>query len=107
MKKRGGYVFSTNKNFNFNKDTLPDKVPNRQNLTIHLEKKNRGGKIVTIIKGFISNKSELKILVRELKKHCGTGGSSKNQEIIIQGNQRDKIIVLLESKGFCAKKVGS
>lgn len=105
----GGFVFSTNENFEFNNDediqeTLP---PTEQNLEAHLDKKNRGGKIATIIKGFEGSEDDLKSLAKKLKTFCGVGGSAKEMEIIIQGNFRDKIMDYLKKEGYKVKRVGS
>ena len=102
-----GFVYSTNNDFNFENKTFEEASNKEQNLTVHIEKKNRAGKTVTIIKGFTSNQLELKILEKDIKSQCSTGGTSKNKEIIIQGNNRNKIIEILEKKGFNVKKVGS
>lgn len=67
---------------------------------IHLEKKHRGGKTASIIRGLEIDDEELKSLAGKIKKHCGTGGSAKDGEIIIQGNQREKIKVYLEKLGI-------
>ena len=105
----GGFVFSTNKEFEFDnneeqQDTLPN---NHQKLEAHLDKKNRGGKIATIIKGFEGTDDDLKDLAKKLKTLCGVGGSAKDGEIIIQGNFRDKIIDSLTKDGYKVKRVGS
>lgn len=69
-------------------------------LRVHIDKKNRGGKTATIVKGFeYLNEDELKELGKFLKSKCGVGGSAKNNEIIIQGDHRDKVIELLSKKG--------
>ena len=103
----GGFVFSTNKDFEFdnaeNEQTLS---PTKQRLEAHLDKKNRGGKIATIIKGFQGSEDNLKILGKMLKTKCGVGGAVKDNEIIIQGNFRDKIIDILKSEGYNIKRVG-
>jgi len=105
----GGFVFSTNKEFEFDNneeqlDTLPN---NQQKLEAHLDKKNRGGKVATIIKGFEGTDEDLKYLAKKLKTLCGVGGSAKDGEIIIQGNFRDKIIDSLTKDGYKVKRVGS
>jgi len=105
----GGFVFSTNKDFDLGNDeaaneTLP---PGKQRLEAHLDKKNRGGKIATIIKGFNGDEEDLKALGKMLKTKCGVGGGVKDNEIIIQGNFRDKIIEILKSEGYNVKRVGS
>lgn len=104
----GGFVFSTNKDFEFasndeQQETLP---PNQQKLEAHLDKKNRGGKIATVIKGFEGNEEDLKTLAKQLKTLCGVGGSAKDGEIIVQGNFRDKIMDFLVKEGYKVKRVG-
>ena len=104
----GGFVFSTNKDFELNnndeqQETLP---PNRQKLEAHLDKKNRGGKVATVIKGFEGTDDDLKALAKHLKTLCGVGGSAKDNEIIIQGNFRDKIMDFLAKEGYKVKRVG-
>ncbi len=105
----GGFVFSTNDSFSFDEEesiieTLP---PNQQKLEAHLDKKNRAGKIATIIKGFEGSDEDLKNLAKQLKNFCGVGGSVKDGEILIQGNFRDKIMTLLIKEGYKVKRVGS
>lgn len=104
----GGFVFSTNKDFDLNQhkeveDTL---APEEQLLEAHLDKKNRGGKTATVIKGYAGTADDLKGLAKELKTLCGVGGSAKDGEIIIQGNFRDKIMDFLKNKGYKVKRVG-
>ncbi|MBG7628791.1 MAG: translation initiation factor [Bacteroidetes bacterium] len=103
----GGFVFSTNDNFELNKtesqDTLP---PNQQYLEAHFSNKGRGGKTVTVITGFIGEENDLKTLGKLLKTKCGVGGSVKDYEIIIQGNYRDKIMEILKKEGYNIKRVG-
>lgn len=105
----GGFVFSTNKDFELNSNeelttTLP---PNQQRLEAYLDKKNRAGKIATLIKGFQGTDEDLKDLAKQLKTLCGVGGSAKEGEIIIQGNFRDKIMDFLSKKGYVIKRVGA
>lgn len=104
----GGFVFSTNKDFEINNesDSLETLANNQQRLEAHLDKKNRGGKVATIIKGFQGNEEDLKTLGKMLKTKCGVGGSVKDNEIIIQGNFRDKIMEILKSEGYNVKRVG-
>ena len=78
----------------------------KQNLEAHFSSKGRSGKTVTVIKGFIGNSKELKDLEKELKSICAVGGSVKNNEIIIQGNFRGKIIAHLQKQGHNVKRVG-
>ena len=91
----GGIVYSTKPGFT---------KPQQQDLRLWRE--FHGGKPVTVIKNYIGKDSELEALAKELKIKCGTGGTVKNGEIIIQGEHRDKIIKLLEEKGFKTKKAG-
>ena len=108
-KKRGGIVYSTNPDFKREEDsagrelTLP---PERQLLYIWLDSKARKGKTVTLIRGFTGDKDDLENLAAALKRCCGTGGSVKDGEIIIQGNFREKILVFLGNMGYKTKKAG-
>jgi len=104
----GGFVFSTNKDFDFTSDeeTIETPSPGQQRLEAHLDKKNRAGKIATVIKGFVGAEDDLKSLAKELKTLCGVGGSAKDGEIIVQGNFRDKIMEYLTKKGYKVKRVG-
>ncbi|HUZ60193.1 MAG TPA: translation initiation factor [Hanamia sp.] len=99
---KGGIVYSTAPDFNFSEDNKPVESlpPNEQLLTIILDKKHHGGKTVSIIKGFSMNDDELEALAKGLKSHCGCGGSAKNNEVIIQGDQREKILHWMVKKGF-------
>lgn len=105
----GGFVFSTNKDFDFDQHQEDETTldPKDQFLEAHLDKKNRAGKVATVIKGFVGSADDLKTLGKELKTLCGVGGSAKDGEIIIQGNFRDKIMDYLENKGYKVKRVGS
>ena len=89
-----GFVYSTDPNFQFeeeqsNFETLP---ASQQKLTVRLETKHRGGKAVTLINGFFGKNEDLEELCKKLKNYCGTGGSAKDAEIIIQGDQREKVM---------------
>lgn len=102
-KKRLQVVYSTNPDFNYTVDeeeeieTLPK---NQQKLRIQIEKNHRGGKTVTIVRGFIGQEEDLKALAKYIKTHCGVGGSAKEGEIIIQGDFKAKIIELLKKEGY-------
>jgi translation initiation factor 1 len=105
---KGGIIFSTNPDYSYEEDnqgedTLP---PSEQNLKVWLDKKQRKGKIVTLITGFIGSADDLKALEKQLKNTCGSGGSSKEGEILIQGDHRDKILLFLSANGYKAKKAG-
>ncbi|MGV6844520.1 MAG: translation initiation factor [Lutibacter sp.] len=104
----GGFVFSTDKNFDFNQNENEDHTlpPKEQFLEAVFSNKGRAGKIVTVIKGFVGTETDLKSLAKLLKTKCGVGGSVKNNEIIIQGNYRDKIIGILVKEGYHVKRVG-
>ena len=102
-----GVVYSTKSDFvfeyeNTHLETLP---PEKQNLKIYIDK-HRGGKIAVIIKGFIGNSNDLNALSKILKTKCGVGGSTKNGEIIIQGDLREKVIDIIKKEGYNFKKVG-
>ena len=101
-----GFVYSTNPDFNFengpeNRDTLPAA---EQRLKIRLDTKHRAGKAVTLIEGFAGQEQDLEELGKKLKAFCGTGGSAKNSEIIIQGDQRDKVLQWLLKNGYSKSK---
>ncbi|RZJ34299.1 MAG: translation initiation factor [Flavobacterium sp.] len=104
----GGFVFSTNKDFvpENSDENIDTPAPGKQRLEAHLDKKNRGGKIATVIKGFEGNEEDLKALGKMLKTKCGVGGAVKDNEIIIQGNFRDKVMQILQQEGYVVKRVG-
>lgn len=103
----GGFVYSTNEKFSSqSEDESSDISAADQNLEAHLEKKGRGGKVVVIIKGFRGSDEAIKDLAKQLKNHCGVGGSVKNGEIIIQGNVREKLMDFLSKKSYKVKRVG-
>ena len=108
-KERLGTVYSTNPNFQFetNKEeegeTLP---PKQQKLYVSLDKRNRGGNAVTLIEGFVGKEEDLQTLGKKLKTKCGVGGSVKDNEILIQGDFRDKIVQMLTADGYQVKRKG-
>jgi translation initiation factor 1 len=109
-KKHNGIVYSTNPDYVFEQDPSANVVTlpaNQQQLYVWLDSKSRKGKTVTLIKGFTGNEEDLKKLARELKTNCGTGGSAKEGQIIVQGDFRERIVVYLTSKGYKVKKAGS
>lgn len=108
-KEREGVIYSTNPNFTFASNEEPvdeTLVPAKQNLRVMLDKKQRGGKMVTLVTGFIGSEDNLKDLGKELKTKCGVGGTVKDGEILIQGDFRDKVMDLLLKSGYKAKKAG-
>ena len=107
MKKiTSNIVYSTNPDFESeNIEDLTMSTQSNQNLRIYLERK-RGGKILTVIRGYVGNTQNFNKLARELKKSCGVGGSVKNNEILIQGNVREKVLSILTEKGYSAKLSG-
>ncbi|MBL1145413.1 MAG: translation initiation factor [Bacteroidetes bacterium] len=106
--KNNGMVYSTNPNFEFEDENEEQKTlpAQQQTLQVFLDRKNRGGKIATVVKGFIGAADDLNELGKALKSACGVGGSVKDGEIIIQGEKRDKVMELLTNKGYKTKRVG-
>lgn len=104
----GGFVFSTNENFDSGKEDPAEvtPAPKDQQLEAHFSSKGRGGKMVTVVKGFEGKEEDLISLGKQLKKKCGVGGSVKDGEIIIQGDVREKVIQLLKDEGYRVKRVG-
>ena len=104
LKNTSSIVYSTDP------DYAPPEIPqsktsSSQDFRIHLDRR-KGGKIVTVVKGFIGNVDDLANLGKTIKIQCGVGGSVKNNEILIQGNVRGKVLKILIDKGFLAKLSG-
>jgi len=107
LSELASFAYSTNPDYQpETEEPVESLPPEKQYLEAHFSKKGRGGKIVTVIKGFEGNDADLKQLGKELKNKLGVGGSVKDGEIIIQGNNRDKIMQILKDKGFKVKKIG-
>lgn len=107
--KRKNVVYSTDPNFQFqyeNEEEMETLPPSQQDLRVQLDKKNRKGKAVTLITGFVGTGADLSDLGRMLKSSCGVGGTSKEGEIMIQGDFRDKVLEILLKKGYKVKKSG-
>ena len=108
-KEKVNIVYSTNPDFQFQFDEEDEQetlAKNQQKLYVSIDRKQRGGKEVTLIEGFIGNEDDLKELGKMLKSKCGVGGSVKDNEIIIQGSFRDKIYDMLLKDGYGVKKKG-
>jgi translation initiation factor 1 len=95
-------VYSTNPDVKIEEDREETETLDKakQKLRIRLETKHRGGKAATLIAGFIGNNDDLEALCKLLKTHCGTGGSAKDGEILIQGDNREKVKAFLLKQGY-------
>ena len=106
-KARLGVVYSTNPDFQYETaaeteaETLP---PAQQRLIVAIDRRNRGGKQVTLVTGFVGTAEDLKELGKTLKTRCGVGGTAKDGEITIQGDFREKVTALLREMGYQAKR---
>jgi translation initiation factor 1 len=107
-KERLGMVYSTNPGFKYEQDNNEEATvaPSKQDLRVMRDSKKRKGKTVTLVTGFVGKSDDLNELAKYLKTKCGVGGTSKDGEILIQGDFRDKIFDLLIEKGYKAKKAG-
>lgn len=107
-KNKSGLVYSTNPDFSVDneendQETLP---PAQQDLRVWRDSKSRKGKTVTLVKGYVGTDDDLKDLEKLLKSKCGVGGTSKDGEIVIQGDMRDKVHDILKAAGYGVKKAG-
>ena len=106
-KKRIGVVYSTNPDYEYSDDsqeeaeTLPK---NQQKLRLNMERAGRGGKTVTLVKGFVGSEEDITALSKLLKQKCGVGGSVKDGEIIIQGDHRQRLVEILKKEGYTQTK---
>lgn len=106
-KDRLNIVYSTNPNFSY--ETIEEEanetlLKNQQKLRVSIEKKGRGGKTITLVKGFVGTDNDLKALSKLLKTKCGVGGSVKDTEIIIQGDFKQRLVDLLKAEGYTQTK---
>ena len=108
-KDRLGVVYSTSSDFDYDKEeqteqeTLP---PQQQNLKVILDRKKRNGKSVTLVTGFVGSEEDLKSIGKLLKTKCGVGGTTKDGEIMVQGDFCTKIMEILQSEGYKVKRSG-
>lgn len=106
----GGLVYSTDPNFKLEDDVVNEEetaLPAGQKIKVRLDKKHRAGKAVTLVEGFVGKETDREELGKKLKAFCGTGGSVKDGEIIVQGDNRDKVLQWLLKNGYKnAKKIG-
>lgn len=109
-KARLGMVYSTNPDFQYKTDEVEEAetlAPAQQDLRVWLDRKQRGGKVVTLVKGFVGCEDDLAELARLLKTKCGVGGAAKDGEILIQGDHRDRVVEILTKSGYRCKKAGA
>lgn len=107
-KQREGVVYSTNPDFEFNfggEEEIETLAPQQQNLKIWLDRKG-GNKVVSRVDGLIAKDEDLQNLRKKLQTLCGSGGTAKDGEILIQGDHREKILAFLLKDGYKAKKAG-
>lgn len=106
-KKRLGVVYSTNPDFKFEEEQVScseTPEPSRQRLTVTIDRKQRAGKQVTLVSGFVGTDADLAALGKTLKVKCGVGGTAKDGQITIQGDLRDKVTAMLQAMGYNAKR---
>lgn len=106
-KDRLNVVYSTNKDYNYEMEDDEEQITlpaSQQRLRVQLDRKNRGGKVVTLVTGFVGTESDLKELGKLLKSKCGVGGSAKDGEIIVQGDFKQKVLELLKKEGYTQTK---
>ena len=108
-KARLGVVYSTDPGYKYDTGEQPETEtlpPSQQDLRVWTDRRHRAGKVVTIVRGFVGSSDDLSELARMLKSKCGTGGSAKDGEIVIQGDCRDRVADILTAAGYRCKKAG-
>ena len=106
-KKRLGVVYSTNPDFQYHTSQVEEAetlAPSKQRLVVSIDRRQRAGKQVTLVKGFVGKADDLAALGKALKVKCGVGGTAKDGEITVQGDLRDKVVALLQGMGYNAKR---
>ena len=106
-KERLGVVYSTNPDFKYTtaqEEEATTLAPGQQRLIVGIDRRNRGGKQVTLVSGFVGSDDDLSALAKTLKTRCGVGGAAKDGEILIQGDFRERVLQLLLSLGYKAKR---
>lgn len=106
-KHRLGVVYSTDPDFKYEQERQTEEAtlePSRQRLTVRIDRRQRAGKQVTLVDGFVGTQEDLSALAKTLKTRCGVGGTAKDGQITVQGDLRDKITALLTSMGYNAKR---
>lgn len=109
LESLGGLIYSTDPDWTYTPEETVESVslpPQQQQLKVYLDRKQRGGKEVSLITGFVGSQADLEVLGKTLKTKCGVGGSVKDGEIIIQGNFADRLVTLLIQMGYKAKRAG-
>lgn len=106
-KRRVGVVYSTNPDYAYTDDgeeeaATPPK--NQQRLRVSMERAGRGGKTVTLVRGFVGTRTDCEALCKFLKQRCGVGGAVKEGEIIVQGDHRQRLMEILRSEGYSQTK---
>ncbi len=108
-KEKLNIVYSTNPDFQFEfeEEEQQETLPNaQQKLYVSIDRKQRGGKEVTLVEGFVGHEDDLKELGKQLKSKCGVGGSTKDGVVMIQGNFKQKLVDLLSKEGYQVKTKG-
>lgn len=106
-KSRLGVVYSTNPDFVYQQEAQEEQAtlePAKQRLTVRIDRRQRAGKQVTLVEGFVGTSDDLAALAKTLKTKCGVGGTAKDGEVTIQGDLRDKVVALLQGMGYNAKR---